>query len=788
MGSAMDEQSGHAQVADDAHAAPPEHAAPLETPQQIVSQLSQEQEGTWPHLSPAAIDRGWQQAINGGPRMMGRQVAYALAASLQRDPDADQPLPAADAYPSEAPSLAHSRLLALAAVAEHLPARLRLDLLREVLDVADPEPRARALMLLAPYLSGERRNAALCDAHRAALEVAAPRHRAALLATLLPMLRGSSDDEMPTGIVAETLDVARGIGNVEARLRALTALAPRLPPTVRIAVLLAALDTIAGLPNPDHQTGALVALAPHLPGEVHHRALTVVAHIQNPAARARALTVLAQYLPPRLQPRLRAAALEAIATIHSEDERAQALAAFAPHLEAMAEGEETFPALLERALALAVNMNRREARARALVGLQARLPHHLKGEALAAVNAISDEHVRAQQLADLAPSLPPDLAVAALAVAHYLRQRDARLLALKSLGRHLPDRAAERTWLDALAVAMGLPRQLERVLALAELIPLLPPELGYRTLVHALTTARSIPKERARVRALSELAPLLAPHPQLLGDALADANLLTNPVEKVGALSALLPHLPPGAPQQKAIGVILENIGEITVEYRRARALSGLAAFLGGGQLQAALEAALQIADPYDQATTLIALLPRLPAEQRERILQQAWKTACAITDHYDRVTALAALWPLAGQAMRQDILREGLDAAAAIEDEYDRASGLSVFAPLLVSEDGPSALPPESQVVREAVLAACQLASPAARAEALAQLTPCWLNVRPSTAAFALWCEVLAVLSRRPVGHLLSDLAALMPVLRAVGGREAALDATQVIRAARRW
>lgn len=740
----------------------------------------------WPYLPHEVIEEKWQQAVNTGPRLMGRQVSYALAASLKRDPNDTAPTqPHLSAYSTATAD--ETGLVALASLSQDLSVQQRIALLTEVQALENLAIKARALLLLVPQLSGEKRRLTIREIYEASKAVKNPSECARLLTTLLPLLHSSEESELPSGIVAETMDIASTIKDTEARLRSLTALAPYLPPTVRIALLLAVLDTIATLPQSDAQAGALVSLAPHLTGEVHHRTLTVAAHIKDPAPRARVLTVLAQHLPARLQPRLRAAALEAIASIPNEEERAIALADFAPHLEDVNENDESFPVLLERALALGVNMNRRDARARALVGLQARLPHNLQGEALAAVNAIPDEHDRAQMLADLAPSLPPDLSVAALAIAHDIRQRDARFLALKALGSRMNEKAAERTWLDALAVAVALPRQLERVMALGELAPNLPAELKHRTLVNALTTARSITKERARVRAIATLAPLLGDYQQLLADALADAYTISNPVEKVSALIALVPFLPE-EPRNKTIEVALGGMREITVEYRRSRALASLAPQLEGEALKTATDIALDIADPYDRSTTLMALLSRVLEDGREEMLKHIWDAARDIMDHYDRATALSNLWPHATADMQAEIVRAVLDAVKEISDDYDRASGISVFAPLLAAESMPSALPSDSQVLREALLAACRIDTSAARAEALADLIPYWTDVHPTPIAYTLWCEILPQLSQRPVPQLLSDIAALTPVLRAIGGKAAAEEATRVVAAARKW
>ncbi len=737
----------------------------------------------WPYLAPDILEQRWQQAIEQGPRMAGRQVAYALAASLQAAPVSKHDLP-----PLPKPAEATSGLLAATALSEHLTMQARIDLFHEALALPDPVGKARALFLLAAHLSGETRRRAIGEAYQAALQVAHPVTRVELLVELLPLLRSALENELPSGMVAETLDLAAHMQSPEARLRALTALTPHLPPTIRVAVLLAELDTIAALSQSDLQAGALVALAPHLTAEVHHRALTVAAHVKDPSARARSLTALAEVLPAELQPRLRAAALEAIATVSNEEDRARALAAFAPHLEAMTGQEEEFPLLLKRALEIAVNMHQRAARARAMVGLHGRLPRELHGEALAAVNAIQDEHVRAQLLAEIAPGLPGDMSVAAMAVAHDIRQRDARYLAFKALAEHLPQRAADRTWQDALALALALPRQLERVLALAEIAPHLQDDLAARTLNEALSTARSIPKERARVRALSTLAPLLVPYQQALADCLADAHTLGNPFEKVSALIALLPYLPEGDAAAVTINEILNDLRGITVEYRRARALASVVPHLPPTSMGAAAEIALDITDPYDRATTLVAFLPYLAGEAHAGVLESAWTAAGEITDHYDRAMALVALWGFSNPERQAMIIPVLLDAVREIQDEYDRASGISVVAPLLAADTLPTAIPSEAHVLREALLATSQVPDTSLRGTLLARLVPLWTQVQPASVAYSLWCEILLLLSRRPVPDLLSDVSALVPVLLAIGGPAAAREATEAVTAARRW
>ncbi len=730
----------------------------------------------WPALPLNDIEQGWQAAFDAGPARMGEQIAYALAFSRKR-PERT----ALDLFPAAAPPAAPEiGLLARAAAAEALGVTERLALLGELQRLADPALRARGLLLLAPALALEKRREALrhCyDAGIAALtHPTTPYEAARLLVDLLAQVRAAASDELPGGLMAEVLDIASRVQGIEARLRSLTALAPHLSSTVRIALILAVLDSIAATHQPETQAGAVVALAPYLPGEVQHRALTVATHIRTPAARARALTALAEHLPSRLQPRLRTAALDAIASIVNETERAAAIAAFAPHLEQAHTEGENFPELLERALDLAVALQRRDARARALVGLQARLPRHLQGEALAVVNSITDEHQRAQLLAELAQNLPPDIAaVGALAVAHNIRQRDARFLALKALGKRLDGGAAERIWLDALAVALALPRQLEQVMALAELAPNLPDELRHRALSSALETTRAITRERARLRALATLAPLLAGEPELLAAALAEAHTLTSPLEHISALIAMLPYLPDTPTLEITLADILTALLDIDLEYRQTRALVSLAPHLYGTYLENALDIALRIHDPYDRTITLAALLPRVDdTRRRAHLLGLALEAAHTITDHYDRATALATLRPLGGPDQQHNLIQPILQAVRQIEDDYDRASGVAQLAPLLAEEERPAILPPETQVLREALLAICRLDSMQARARLFADIAPAWQALHPPRIAYALWCEVLVQLARRPPAHLLSDIAALLPLLQALGGRDA--------------
>ncbi|MGC8960460.1 MAG: hypothetical protein ACP5OO_11900 [Chloroflexia bacterium] len=82
------------------------------------------------------------------------------------------------------------------------------------------------------------------------------------------------------------------------------------------------------------------------------------------------------------------------------------------------------------------------------------------------------------------------------------------------------------------------------------------------------------------------------------------------------------------------------------------------------------------------------------------------------------------------------------------------------------------------------------QVSDPGQRARALAALAPHWAEWagREREAAYTPWPETLRALAARPRKHLLSDLRALVPILAALGGAEAAGEAFRAIRDVERW
>ncbi|RMG83656.1 MAG: hypothetical protein D6712_12725, partial [Chloroflexi bacterium] len=335
-------------------------------------------------------------------------------------------------------------------------------LIREIQQIDDDYTRLSLIIDLIPHVPPERKLGFIKTIWRQLMQITNAATRAHILLKLAPLIESLDETPVASSSLMQIIKLAQDISDQEARLRSLIALATHLPSTIGIKLQHRVLDELDESSNDTLRCNMLSALSKHLAKEVLVRALQCAEGIDNAAERARALTALAHNLPEELRPRLRIEALKAIQTIQSEDERAEALIAFAPHLEYATENQQ-FPEILEQALAIAIEINRRPLRARVLVALAPHLTSDLQGEALAAVHALDNEHDRAMLLAELAPTLPANMLVASLAVAHTMREQDARAHALTVLARYAPKLAQEQTRLDALAAASNLPHYFERV-------------------------------------------------------------------------------------------------------------------------------------------------------------------------------------------------------------------------------------------------------------------------------------------------------------------------------------
>ncbi len=729
-----------------------------------------------PASARSTLQHALVRALAEGPGAIGTQIQTILALCRL---NGDVP-PVSAPYVEPVISVEHARLMALVQTTEVLPESRVKKLVREALQVKDLAVRLQLLARLALYLPPSNYSTVVRDMWQQAHNLPDPVLRARVLFQLSPLMTLAQDEPATPGALLDVLALAQSINHTESRVRSLVALAPHLPLVIQLRTLSRVLDEVDALHHDTLTCNIISTIADNLPADLEERVLRSAMAITAAAERARALTLLARVLPEDRLVTLREQTLDAISSIEQEDARAQALIAFAPYLE-YAVTDQEFPVLLQIALALAVNMNKRQIRARVLVALAAHLPRDLQGEALAAVHSLSSERERAELLTALAPSLPPDMLVASLAVAHTMQEQDARMQALTVLAHHLPAGARVQTALDALATASGLPHQFERVTALLALVDILPPDLQERAFISALETAQHITNENTRARALSALAPHLPP--PLLTTALESAQALKSLQLRLTTVISMIPFLPA---EQRFLLLqdTLERISEISFDYKRARTLVSIAPLLPAELAPRAQALAEAIQDVFDRVTACIALAQNLPPADRPAIIARTWTEIKNIENGYDQASALAAIAPFLPAAASEDLARRAGMVIGAIMDDYDQASAISILAPLLtaVQERGMGVLPSSFTALREGLQLALRVPQQALRLQLLEQGMRQWTELFTPEQSYELWRELVPTLTTLPQADALLGLGVMMNTLHHLAGEAGIQDVARVI------
>jgi len=591
---------------------------------------------------------------------------------------------------------------------------------------------------------------------------------AEVLLNLAPHLDSATLDAALSPLQERTLEAVQAIEDAASRVRALSVLIPELPPHLQNEAVSMAFEVAACcISNEVARATALSVLPPHLPPAFQTELLDIAHDLTSPDARVLLLGRMLPYLPDALQHQTLLDALNAVEQISGDDARAMALISLAPHTEDMG-SLQNIPEALQQAITVTFSIARKDTRARTFAALAPYLSPEMLNEALQAIKSIDDASDRAMALAKIAPHLSDELSVAALSIAHQLQTSDARAMALSAIAPYLSTTARAKALADALAAALGISDRYERIVALVDLAPHLPPDLQRRALQEAMTATRSLPNEGARGRALIFLAPHLPA--DFLADALADVYTISDPMERVPALSAIIPQLPE-EPRRRVAEDVLVTASGVASSQQRASILAVLAPVLPASLLDNAMQIAEQISDPYDRTHVLIALLPCEP----ERIHPIALHAARAVPDRYRRASALLELVPHTPPGQRHPLLNEALDAALQVEDDYDRASALSGLAPYLGSQ---SEVENRQQDALRLALDAClEITDPQVRALKLAQLASEWVRLLPPAQSYSLWRRAVAFLRTQPYTRVITDLAALSPVLEQLGADSAASD-----------
>ena len=577
--------------------------------------------------------------------------------------------------------------------------------------LADPLPRAQALMTVYSHMAASARQAVAAEVMDATRAIKAEYDRAAALtrlAELLPAERRApavaaalaaavTSDEYFQGMLLDRLAPYLTAAQLDRALDAAVAISEpfRGPALVALAPRLTAdqadraLDAAFGIWGP-WLPETLPGLAPYLNNRQLHRAIQFADGIDYPWHRALILSSLAACLPVDEQPPVLSRAFEvamsdsftsaqalmamidyfpaeqqpsvvaaALTRVSASYDHLDVLARLAPHLSEN-----------EKSKALSDFFHDSDSRARNL----AHLAPHLSAEQLSrALDMVAEDHHddRGKMLVSLARYVTGEQIPRALELAATVRDEVDRAEALDRLASHLTADQITR----ALEIAAGINDDTERVWTLTRLAAKALSEKQRAAVARAFDAATAIDDDKYRVLALASLASRLpgGERRAVLARVLEAANGIGNHQDRAEALTSLAAKLP-GQERTAALLRALDAVAAIGSDWSRTLALTSLITQLPADEsvvLARALDVAATI-DSSHQADALGALAPRLD----ESLLPRALDAAMAIRDDRHRSHALASLAPYLDRVA----LPRAVDAAKAITEKFYRDHALTAL------------------------------------------------------------------------------------------------------------
>lgn len=657
-------------------------------------------------------------------------------------------------------------------LAPHLPPELLPEAVTIARTIGDKEPydtayRKQALVALAPHLPPALQ-AEVIAAVRTWWPVCFSGDVAAVLAALAPYL---SQDLMPAALAIARETIRRAYsGDEQSRdyyrhvvddfiPAALLALVPYLPRQLMPEALEAASEIQAD----NARSYALAAVAPHLPPELLPKALQIARQVQEPnwaGYRARALAALSQYGAP--------AALDEALTIAQQGEAEDDSVLTLPRL--LVTGARLSPleqraAFLDEALKAAREIFNPRYRSEALTEVAASLPSESRqavlDEALKAADEIQKPIDHALTLGRLIPYLP-------------LKQRPRVLTqALKGIQKAFKNDVVDRTS--------------ARITLLSLLAPFLPPQ----QLKQALAEARATSNPALRGRSLAMIAPHLPPNQcsKVLNEALQAARKIkeTDRFEeefdrpdrsgidlreavRIGLKTLLRNRFPSWLRDRFALlldaqrrTAAMEAV-EVPDVRKRFEVLAQIAMQLPSDQRQTVLAEALEAAEKMqaiaiddDVVLTLVKLAAYLSPELCTSALALARKMRSA--------HVLAALVPYVPPEEQQAVLDEALAAAQEMKKAGRQVSALALLLPQLPLDRRLEILQvalADMQLIAINVFVSWKLFS-----QGLWLLAVAWSQL-PQQQAYALWGPTLHEYAKYRRTHFLAALIGLLPVMAA--------------------
>ena len=615
------------------------------------------------------------------------------------------------------------------------------------------------------------------------------------------------------------LEVAQTIQGETTRLQVLTALPSSLQGET---VLLERLRLVQVIHDESEQAQVLLSLTPYA-SEILSEALLVVPLIQSEYFRNHALRTLARELPGFALPE----AISATRTIQDETSRAIFLDALIPRLT-----ED----LLFEAFEIAQTVQRSNYGARTLIALASMLPESLMPKALKSAQRIYDGLDRLEFLITLAPKLPESLMPESIEIVrdtqgryHEAEYASKRAEFLVALAPRLKESSLP-TFLQIVQSIQSYSSGAEALIALLPHIPQVFPKalsairsIQYGTnysrakclialipfsqevFPEALEAFRTIQRADQGVKSHLYILRDLAPYqPEILWqEALSICRKADFVFDKIELLKILIPCLPKKL-QAEAFQIFQSVEDE---EYWYAETLVVLAPYFLEEQLHEAFQTARAFQNKSDCAKALTVLIPYIPealtdAIEASRTIHASGHYNSAPPEYY-RAKALLALL-----CYKPEILPEILELTQEISDYYDSEHDAEALAEILLTIKPSEALQViktfqheswcvialnalsknwPDQLLSEVLNIIQLIQNTSLRFEALAAFAHHFPKIAPAQ-IFSFWQDFTHQLSLNTRSELLNKTCPLVPMIPALGNKEAVEGVISAIEFVGKW
>jgi hypothetical protein len=237
-------------------------------------------------------------------------------------------------------------------------------------------------------------------------------------------------------------------------------------------------------------------------------------------------------------------------------------------------------------------------------------------------------------------------------------------------------------------------------------------------------------------------------------------------------LTQLLPYVGPSNKQVIAGAVV--TLGERAA----ATFVSGVLEFLSDHQIAATLQAARRFDDPLEGAQLLAALVPRLPAQDVQKVLDEIIDAIEPEEQHRDMLSWYAGFFLTRLTDRHVERIETIARARADPEQCFD------ALIALLPRRDGELH---RQEALVELLRVAREITEFSDRRDRLAKIAPALAEL-PRTRLLELWHEMIGELSERRREQLLADIAGLAPVIASLGGPAAVVETARAVRDVEEW